>query len=71
MAPEVANRALRTMAMAAFLFRCPATGLNVQGWSAEDPTRANNEGYESVSCLACRRIHLINPKTGEVLSPET
>ena len=56
--------------MPPFLFRCPATGLNVQGWSAEELSEDDAETYESVSCLACQRIHLINPKTGEVLRAE-
>lgn len=56
--------------MPPFLFRCPTTGLNVQGWSAEELSEDDAETYESVSCLACQRIHLINPKTGEVLRAE-
>jgi hypothetical protein len=56
--------------MTAFIFRCPATGLNVQGWSAEEFTRDKKDAYETVSCLACRRIHLVNPATGMVLKVE-
>jgi hypothetical protein len=56
--------------MPPFLFRCPATGLNVQGWSAEEPAANKKDAYESVSCLACRRLHLINPATGKVLKTE-
>jgi hypothetical protein len=56
--------------MAPFLFRCPATGLNVQGWSAEEPALDRKDAYVSVSCLACRRIHLVNPATGGVLGVE-
>lgn len=50
--------------MPAFLFLCPLTGLNVQGWMAEEPIAAGQ--YESVECTACRRLHLIDPRTGRV-----
>jgi hypothetical protein len=56
--------------MPAILFQCPNTGLNVQGWIVDDPTahpEQNLEQYELVTCPACTRIHLVNPKTGEVL----
>lgn len=56
--------------MAPFLFRCPATGLAVQGWRVDEPVETSKDGYESVSCLACQRIHLVNPSTGEVLKAE-
>jgi hypothetical protein len=29
--------------MAAFIYRCPNTGLNVQGWIADDPEKG--EGF--------------------------
>ncbi len=54
--------------MASFLYRCPNTGQTVQGWSAEEVT--DDDAYESVTCLACTRVHLINPKTGKVLGEE-
>jgi hypothetical protein len=28
------------------------------------------ETYRSVKCLACERIHLVNPKTGKVLGAD-
>jgi hypothetical protein len=49
-----------------FLYRCPTTGQTVQGWSAEEVTD-DDTAYESVACLACTQVHLINPKTGKVL----
>ena len=54
--------------MAAFLYRCPATGMKVQAWFADDASA--NEGlvsYDTVTCLACRRLHLVSPVTGRVL----
>jgi hypothetical protein len=53
--------------MAPFIYRCPSTGLNAQGWIADDPVEAQAESYEAVTCIACTRVHLINPKTGRVL----
>jgi hypothetical protein len=46
------------------MYRCPRTGLMVQGWVADEPL-SGGEGYESVT--ACGRVHLINPKTGKIL----
>jgi hypothetical protein len=52
--------------MAPFLCRCPITGFQVQGWSADEEP-ANGERFETVTCLACGRAHLVNPKSGRVL----
>jgi Recombinase len=41
--------------MAPFLFQCPNTGLNVQGWSAEE-IPADSESYLTLECLAWRGI---------------
>jgi hypothetical protein len=57
--------------MNAFLYRCPSTGLNVQGWVADDPpAERDSETYEAVTCTACTRIHLVNPKTGRTLGDD-
>jgi hypothetical protein len=53
--------------MTPFLFRCPNTGFNVQGWIAETVENGVAERYESVTCLACQQLHLVNPKTGKTL----
>ena len=52
------------------VFRCPNTGLNVQGWVADDPTEGEAEAYEAVTCTACTRMHVINLKTGKMLGDE-
>jgi hypothetical protein len=54
--------------MATFLFRCPATGLKVQGWVADDGRASDCNAYETITCLACRQSHLVIPATGKVLS---
>jgi hypothetical protein len=53
--------------MPPFLYRCPNTGLNVQGWVADDPSEEEAETYQPVTCTICTGIHLVNPKTGKVL----
>ena len=49
--------------MAAFIYRCPSTGQNVQGWAADD---VDDDAFQPVKCLACARVHLVNPKTCKV-----
>ena len=56
--------------MAPFLFRCPNTGLRVQGYAADDGSEAERDTYENVTCLACRGLRMVNPKTGEVLGSD-
>lgn len=50
------------------LFNCPRTGNKVQALLAEE-TAGSGAGtrYETVSCLACSGIHLIDPTDGKVL----
>jgi len=55
--------------MPPFLYRCPITGLRVQGLVAED-VPDDVDTYESITCLACRQVHLVNPATGKVLGEE-
>jgi hypothetical protein len=57
--------------MAAFLYRCPATGFQVQGWVHDDEPDDGRETYEGVHCPACQRLHFANPKTGKVLGSST
>jgi len=55
--------------MAVFLYRCPATGFNVQGLVpdfAPALDESNESRYEAVTCTICSRVHLINPTTGHV-----
>lgn len=56
--------------MPSFLYRCPNMSLNVQAWIADDPTEYADDSYEAVTCLACRQVHLVNPKTGKVLGED-
>ena len=53
--------------MGTFLYRCPNTGLRVQGWISDDGSENGPESYVGVNCLVCRQLHLVNPDTGKVL----
>jgi len=50
--------------MLTFIYRCPATGQNVQGWIAEDGSATEADAFHPMTCLACRRVHLVNPASG-------
>lgn len=49
-----------------FIYRCPVTNLNVQG-SANDGD-AEIESVVSQTCLACGQVHLVDPRTGKLVS---
>jgi hypothetical protein len=51
--------------MVPFTTAAHETGQQVQGWAAAD--LGDGETYEPVTCTACGRIHLVNPKSGKVL----
>jgi hypothetical protein len=57
--------------MPPFIYRCPTTGLSVQGLVPDDEESEGADGadstYESVKCIACGRMHFINPKTGKLM----
>ena len=48
-----------------FLYRCPLTGMNVQGMTADDePIDGGENRLEAVTCLACGLLHLVDPTKG-------
>jgi hypothetical protein len=53
------------------LYRCPITGLNAQGWVADDLSDESEEFFEPLTCLACGQVHLVSPKTGRVLGSDS
>jgi len=55
--------------MAVVLFRCPITRQHVSSWIADDP-ESDEDRWATISCLACQRVHTINPKTGKVLGAD-
>jgi len=48
----------------------PYHRLRVQGWSAKEVPRDGEDAYEAVTCVICRRVHLVNPATGKVLGED-
>jgi hypothetical protein len=56
--------------MGASLYRCPTTGLNVQGWFADEVDDEEEMTYDTVTCLACTQVHLVNRSTGKVLGSD-
>jgi hypothetical protein len=55
--------------MATFLYHCPNTGLQVEGWIADDPEKGELF-YAAVACTACGNVHLVNPENGNVLGAD-
>jgi hypothetical protein len=55
--------------METFVFRCPRTSLNVQGFVADDVS-SEDEMFISIGCLACGQAHFVNPKTGKILGDD-
>jgi hypothetical protein len=57
--------------MLPFIYRCPTTGLNIQGLFADAAAADDAETYESVSCPVCTRLHLVNRTTGRTLGDDS
>ena len=53
--------------MATIIYQCTTTGHRVQGWFSDDGSWDYTDFYEPIICLACKRIHNLNPKTVKVL----
>ena len=56
--------------MAPLIFRCPATGYNVQGWVADEVPTSAVDTYEGILCHACGALHMVNQRTAKVLGVE-
>jgi hypothetical protein len=67
----VPSNALLCCDTAVVIYRCPDTGLNVQGWFADDGAANEGEVYEAMTCAQLyARVHLVNAATGIVLGAE-
>jgi len=55
--------------MATFVYRCPNTNRNIQGWIAEEVTE-HGDNYVAQQCLACRHVHYVKPANGKVLGAD-
>jgi hypothetical protein len=68
----ICERPVCGMAMYAFLYRCPVTGHKVQGLVRDNPAAPDDTTtYETLTCSACGRVHLVNPSTGHVAGADT
>jgi hypothetical protein len=47
------------------VYRCPTTGLKIQ--VLLDDVDEDEDSYEAIPCPSCKGIHLVRPKTGDVL----
>jgi hypothetical protein len=54
--------------MPSILFCCPNTGQHVHGW-LEDESESEGDTYQTVTCLACQLVHLVNAR-GRVLGDD-
>jgi hypothetical protein len=66
MSKQRSDNSRHYFSMTTFSFRCPNTGLIVQGWITHDPTK-QADTYEPITCTACSRTHWVDPKTRKVL----
>jgi len=57
--------------MGKLIYRCTRTGMNVQIQLPEILQTDHPDSYESVTCPACTLIHLVNKRTGRLLSDHT
>jgi hypothetical protein len=48
----------------------PNTGLNVQGWVADDPTEGEGKTNQPITCTICTQRHSVNPKIGSMLGTD-
>ena len=48
------------------VFKCPIIGLQVQAWFPNLPNGGDTTVYESLKCIACDRVHIVNTKTGQL-----
>jgi hypothetical protein len=55
--------------MVTIIYRCPNTGFRVQGYLPEEEPN-DYDRYVPVTCLACKSVHLVNPKTGEAAATD-
>jgi hypothetical protein len=49
------------------VFKCPTLGFQIQASFPEPP---ENVTAESVQCIACDQVHLVNTKTGQLFGDE-
>lgn len=55
--------------MPSFLYRCPKTGKDVEGFVPDEPShdRRFDDDFEVIVCNECKGLHWVDTKTGKVL----
>jgi hypothetical protein len=51
-----------------FNYRCPITGMTIQGHAEVDEGAIEANRYKPLTCSSCGRVHLIDPNTGRLLT---
>jgi hypothetical protein len=64
------NQLVPECAVTDYLFRCPVTGSDVQGFLIEQAPSVDPDSCMSVTCLTCGHMHLVNFKTGDTIEEE-
>jgi hypothetical protein len=54
--------------MSPFTFRCPTSAQIVQGFASDGAPAGDY--FEAVECTACKRVHLVNPRTGKLVGED-
>jgi hypothetical protein len=51
------------------MYQCPSTGMNAEVWYEidDDPSERTNAFFETVACIAYGQVHLVDPKSGQVV----
>jgi len=65
---EIAEAELRSAPP--YLFHCPITGSDVQGFLVEEAPSDDPKSYTAVCCLACGQTHLVNFTTGKTVGED-
>jgi len=54
--------------MSPITYRCPNSGLRVQSYAR---VKTGDGAYEVVTCTICRGVHLVDARTGKVVSEQS
>jgi hypothetical protein len=52
------------------VFKCPNVGFQVQARFPDLPDVDHTTGYQSLKCIACDGVHIVNTKTGQLFGDE-
>jgi len=53
-----------------YLFHCPITGSDVQGFLIEEAPSDDPNSCTPVRCLVCGQVHLVNLRTGKTVGED-